>query len=315
VGTSAAIQEAVSRVQQLADTDTPVLIEGEHGTGRRFLARIIHYQSSRSGGLFVPVHCDAASEELLESELFGYARGAFQRAMLPRGGKAELANQGTLYLADVDKAGRGTQEKILRLMTAKTVIPVGGNRETEIDVRIVASSASSPRETGGAVSFLPALGDAFRAGRIALPPLHERGEDIPLLLNHYLLEGNRTRKKPLRGFSEAALATLSGYRWEGNLRELVELVNGISARKRQGSVVDAADLPPEMLYGRRRAPLKGETSARTGADIREAIKDLDRQMLRQALALSEGDREKAAALLNIEVPALEKLIRESGVEG
>jgi len=315
VGTSPTVQEAVSSVLRLADVETPVLIEGEQGTGRGFLARIIHYQSSRSGGLFVPVACAGLPEELLESELFGYAPGAYQRAMLPRPGKAELAGRGTLYLADIDRVGTRIQEKILRLLTTKTVSPVGGSREIESDVRLVASSSSCVGDLSERGKFLRTLRDALHPGLIRLPPLRERTEDIPLLLHHYLFESNRERKKPLRGFSEAALSALAAYPWPGNVKELVELVNHISSRKRQGSVVDAADLPTEILYGRmRKAPMDDSPPAKPPPDIREAIKDLDRQMLKQALALSEGDREKAAALLNIELAVLEKLMRESGVE-
>jgi DNA-binding NtrC family response regulator len=315
VGTSPAIQEVVSRVQRLADTETPVLLEGEHGAGRGFLARVIHYQSPRSGGLFVPVACAGTPEDLLESELFGYAPGAYQRAMLPRPGKTELANRGTLYLSDIDRAGMRIHEKILRLLTTKTISPVGSDREIVIDVRLVASSTSRIDEPAGEGKFHRSLRDALQPGLIRIPPLRERAEDIPLLLHHYLFEANRDRKKPLRGFSEAALSALTAYSWPENIRELVELVNHISSRKRQGSVVDATDLPTEILYGRRRKAATDESpSAKPPLDVREAIKDLDRQMLKQALALSDGDRERAAALLNIEVPILEKLMRESGIE-
>jgi len=136
-----------------------------------------------------------------------------------------------------------------------------------------------------------------------------------LLLHHYLFESNRERKKPLRGVSEAALSALTAYSWPGNVGELAELVRSISSRKKQGSVVDAADLPTEILYGRKRkAEMDESPAAKPPLDIREAIKDLDNQMVKQALALSEGDREKAASLLNIEVAVLEKLMREGGVE-
>jgi DNA-binding NtrC family response regulator len=315
VGTSPAIQESLFRVQQLADTETPVLIEGERGTGRGFFARILHYQSARSGGLFVPVTCGGIPEELLESELFGYAQGAYQRAMLPRAGKAELASRGTLYLADIENAGTRIQEKILRLLTTKTVSHVGSDRDIEVDLRLVVSSTSPIDGQAEKGKFLRALRDTLQPGLIRIPPLRERAEDIPLLLHHYLFESNRKRKKPLRGVSEAALTALTAYPWPENVGELAELMRSISSRKRQGSVVDAADLPTEILYGRRRKAATDESpAAKPPPDIREAIKDLDHQMVRQALALSEGDREKAAALLNIEVAVLEKLMREGIVE-
>jgi DNA-binding NtrC family response regulator len=315
VGTSPAVQEVVSRVHRLADTESPVLLEGEHGTGRGFFARIIHYQSSRFGGLFVPVSCAGIQEELLESELFGYVQGAYQRAMLPRAGKAELASGGTLYLAGIDGAGTRIQEKILRLLTAKTISHVGSHGEIEIDVRLVASSVSRIDDMVGGGKFLGPLRDALEPGLIRLPPMRERPEDIPLLLNYYLFEGNRERKKPLRGFSPTALAALTAYPWPGNVKELVALVNSISSRKRQGSVVDAADLPPEILYGRTRKAAPDSGRGKPAPDIREAIEHLDRQMVRQALALSEGNAEKAAELLGIEPSAMEKLMRDIGPEG
>lgn len=316
VGGSEAILEAVSRLQRLADTEAPMLIEGGHGTGRGFFARIIHYQSSRSGGLFVPVVCAGVPEGLLENDLFGHEPGAYPRALLPRSGKVELANRGTIYLADIDTAGAGIQEKILRLLTTKTISRAGSSREIEVDVRLVASSASGIDELAGKGKFLGALRDALLPGLIRLPPLRERAEDIPLLLHHYLYEANRKRKKPLKGFSEAAVSALAAYPWPGNVRELEELVNSLSARKKQGTVVDAADLPPEILYGRKRKVAVDESApVKPPPDILETILKLDKQMVMQALALSDGDKAKAAAILHIKVDALEDLLRESDSEG
>lgn len=315
VGTSAAILEVASRVQRLGDSETPILIEGEPGAGHSFFARMIHYQSARSGGLFVPVDCAGPSEELLESELFGYERGAYQRAMLPRAGKAELAGRGTLYLADLDRAGTRIQEMVLRLLAAKTVTPAGSDREIEVDVRLVASSASRAAQRSEEGGFLPALRDALQPGHIRLPALRERPEDIPLLVHHFLFETNRERKKPLRGVSEAAMTALTAYPWPDNVRELAELARSISSRKKHGSIVDAADLPTEILYGQRRTSASaGSSPAKAAPGVRETIQDLDRQMARQALALSEGDREKAAALLKVDVAVLDDLLREEGTD-
>lgn len=316
VGTSAAIQEVVSLVRRLGDTETPILIEGEHGAGREFFARILHYQSVRAGGLFVPVTCAGVPEELLESELFGYAQGAYQRAMLPRAGKAELAGGGTLYLADIDQAGMRIQEKILSLLTTKTVSPAGSDRDVEVDVRLMASATRRIEALAEEGKFLRALRDALQPGLIRLPALRERAEDIPQLLHHFLFETNRKRRKPLRGVSEAAMSALTAYPWPGNVGEMRALVRHISARKKQGSVVDATDLPTEILYGQpRKTAADVPPATKFPQGIHEAIQDLDRQMVLQALALSEGDREKAAALLKIEVAVLEHLMREGGIEG
>lgn len=311
IGTSAAAQKAISHVQRLADTETPVWIEGEKGTGRGFFARVIHYQSSRSGGLFVPVACAGVPEELLDRDLFGHAAGAYQRATLPRPGKIELANQGTVYLSDIDKADKKIHEKIMRLLAAKTISQIGSSHETEVDVRLIVSSASDVEKLASKGKFPVELLDLLRPGRIPLSPLRERTEDIPLLLNHHLFEGNRERKKPLKGFSEAAMKALVAYAWPGNVRELVDLVKSVSIRKKQGTLVDAADLPSEIIHGRSRKAAPGHSAtAKPLPDVRDAVVALDRQMARQALALAYGDREKAAALLQIEVEALEKLIQE-----
>jgi DNA-binding NtrC family response regulator len=312
IGTGPAIQEALAAAQRLADTDIPVLIRGERGTGRELFARIIHYRSVRSGNLCVPVYCSGTPEDLLDSDLFGHAAGAFQQATLPRVGKAELANHGTVYLADIDKAGTRIQERVLSLLKTKTFSPAGGTQVFEADVRIIASSASDLDELAAKDRFPGALRDFFRPGTLWLPPLRERTEDIPLLLNHFLFESNRERKKPLRGYSGTALSALCAYPWPGNTRELRDLIRLISARKKQGTVVDAADLPPEILYGRKR---KTEAVPRQPSpDIRDTIEDLEKPMVLQALALTYGDKEKAARLLHIEVAALNALLRRHGIE-
>lgn len=315
VGASAAIQESVGRLQKLADTESPVLIEGEHGTGRGFFARILHYHGSRAGCLFVPVTCGGVPADLLDIDLFGHEPGAYPRALLPRSGKVELANRGTIYLADIDQADERILEKVRRLLMTKTITHAGSREEIEVDVRFIASSASDIDERAGKGKFPKDLCDALRPGLIRIPPLRERAEDIPLLLHHYLYEANRERKKPLKGFSEAAVSALSAYPWPGNVRELAEMVKSLSSRKKQGTVIDAADLPPEILYGRKRkAAVDDSAPAKPPPDIHEAISKLDRQMVMQALALAEGDLAKAADILHIKVEALENLLRGDRVE-
>ncbi len=315
VGTGAAAQEIAAAIRRLSDTDTPVLLAGERGTGRSFFARIIHYQSARSGSLFVPVYFAGAAEEALTSDLFGYAAGAYERAVLPRAGKLEMANHGTIFLADIGEAGPGVQERLLRLLETKTVSPVGSSRAVEVDVRLVASSSADLEEAVAKGRFLGALRDLLVPGTIAVPPLRERADDIPLLLHHFLYEANRERKKPLRGFSEAAVSALAAYPWPGNTRELRDLVRSISARKKQGSIVDAADLPTEILYGRKkRRTAEADRVAQSAPAIDNAIEDLERPMVLQALALADWDRDRAAELLHIDRDALEELMKHHKIE-
>jgi DNA-binding NtrC family response regulator len=314
VGTSALIQEVVSAVQRLSDTDTPVLLVGEQGTGRSFFARILHFHSARSAGLFVPVHCAGVDEEMLTGDLFGYATGAHEEAALPRPGKLAIANHGTVFLSDIGEAGQGVLDRIVTLLTDRTITPIGGTSEIELDLRVIASSPSDPETLFDRKKVPEKIRDLFAPGTIRLPALRERSEDIPLLLHHFLFEENRERKKPLRGFSPTAVAALAAYSWPGNLRELMALVKTLSARKKQGTVVDAADLPPEILYKRiGRKAVEEPRAAREEPGTRTSIQDLEKPMVLQALALSEWDKQRAAELLNIDVPALEELMRRNKI--
>lgn len=310
-----AMQAAAASVQRLADTETPVLLAGERGSGRGFLARIVHYHSSRADALFVPAYCAGSTEEILEDDLFGHAPGAYARAVLPRAGKLELANLGTLFLADIDEAGPRIQDRIARYLASRTIVRVGSDQEVALDSRVIASCQPDPEELVRKGKLRPELFEALRPGLIGVPPLRERPEDIPILLHHFLFEANRDRKKPLRGFSEAAVKALCAYPWPGNGRELVRLVRAISARKKQGTIVDAADLPAEIVYGKRRAKEDaGPQEASVQPDIHAAIQDIEKPMVMQALALTGNDREKAATLLRIDVAALEELMRRHGLD-
>ena len=314
VGTSPRIQEVLSAVHRLADADTPVLFVGGRGTGRAFFARILHFHSSRSQRLFVPVHCAGVGEEALLSDLFGHAAGAFGKAVLPHPGKIPMAGHGTLFLSGIDAAGPMAQERILDLVRTRTFTPVGGSGKLEADVRLLASTSEDLGELVAKGTFSTGLREALVPGTIVLPPLRDRTEDIPLLLHHFLFEGNQARKKPLRGFSQTALDALSAYPWAGNVQELQEFVTAISSRKKQGTVVDAADLPPEILYGRKsRRGRAREKAPAVSADISLSIEELERPMVLQALALAEGNREKAAALLHIDLPAFEELLRRAQI--
>ena len=315
VGTSTSIQEVIAAVQRLSDTESPVLLVGERGTGRSFFARILHFHSSRSSGLFVPVHCAGVAEENLEGDLFGHAAGAYEGAVLPRPGKIAMTNNGTLFLSEIMEAGPRVLERITTLLAAKTITPVGSTEEVELDIRLVASSSTDPETLAANGKITKDLYDLLAPGTIRIPALREREEDISLLLYHFLFEENRNRKKPLRGFSQTAIAALSAYAWPGNVRELMEFVESVSRRKKQGTVVDAADLPTEILYGRKGRKAAGRLAeVPPDTDIRDAIQDLEKPMVLQALALAEGDRERAAEFLQIEVSVLEDLIRRNKIE-
>ena len=248
VGDSEPILRLIATLQGISGVDEPVLLVGERGTGRGFFARIAHFHSRRSAELCVPVHCAGVPEETLIAELFGGPCTVEDQTSVPHSGKMELANHGTLYLADFAEAGREVLERMDRFLAEKTVVPYGGTEPVPLDIRVIASSAVPPDELAQRGNVPPTLLKALETGIVRIPPLREHLEDVPLLLHHFLQEANRERKKPLRGFTSSAIATLEAYDWPGNVRELRDLLRAISGRKRQGTMIDATDIPPEILY-------------------------------------------------------------------
>jgi DNA-binding NtrC family response regulator len=248
VGDSKPILGLIATLQGIAGVDSPVLLAGERGTGRGFFARIVHFHSRRSGELCVPVHCEGVPEETLVAELFGAPGVIEDKTSVPHSGKMELANHGTLYLADFAEAGRGVLERIHRVIAEKTMVPDGAAGPIALDVRLIASSAVPAEELARQGNVPPTLLKALETGIVRIPALREHLEDIPLLLHHFLQEANRERKKPLHGFTSSALSALEAYNWPGNVRELRDLVRAISGKKKQGTMIDATEIPPEILY-------------------------------------------------------------------
>jgi len=248
VGDSKPILGLIATLQGIAGVDSPVLLAGERGTGRGFFARIVHFHSRRSGELCVSVHCAGVPEETLVAELFGAPGVIGDKTSVPHSGKMELANHGTLYLADFAEAGRGILERIHRVIAEKTMVPDGGTGPITLDVRLIASSAAPAEELARRGNVPPTLLKALEPGIVRIPALREHLEDVPLLLHHFLQEANRERKKSLNGFTSSALSALETYNWPGNVRELRDLVRAISGKKKQGTMIDATDIPPEILY-------------------------------------------------------------------
>jgi DNA-binding NtrC family response regulator len=248
VGDSKPILRLIATLQGISGVGGPVLLAGERGTGRGFFARIVHFHSRRSAELCVPVYCAGVPEETLIAELFGVPCANEDRTSVPHSGKMELANHGTLYLADFAEAGRGVLERMDRFLADKTMVPGGGTEPIVLDVRVIASSAVPVEELARGGNVPPALLKALEPGIVRIPALREHLEDVPLLLHHFLQEANRERKKPLRGFTSSALSALETYDWPGNVRELRDLVRVVAGKKKQGTMIDATDIPPEILY-------------------------------------------------------------------
>ena len=248
VGDSEPILRLIATLQGIAGVDDPVLLAGERGTGRSFFARIVHFHSRRSAELCVPVYCAGVPEETLIAELFGVPCAIEDRTSVPHSGKMGLANHGTLYLADFAEAGREVLERMVRFLADKTIVPGGGTEPIELDIRVIASSVVPVEELAQRENVPPTLVKALEPGIVRIPALREHLEDVPLLLHHFLQEATRERKKPLRGFTSSALSALETYDWPGNVRELRDLVRAVAGKKKQGTMIDATDIPPEILY-------------------------------------------------------------------
>ena len=248
VGDSEPILRLIATLQGIAGVDDPVLLAGERGTGRSFFARIVHFHSRRSAELCVPVHCEGVPEETLIAELFGAPCAIEDRTSVAHSGKMELANHGTLYLADFAEAGREVLGRMDRFLADKTIVPGGRTEPIELDIRVIASSVVPVEELAQRENVPPTLVKALEPGIVRIPALREHLEDVPLLLHHFLQEATRERKKPLRGFTSSALSALETYDWPGNVRELRDLVRAVAGKKKQGTMIDATDIPPEILY-------------------------------------------------------------------
>jgi DNA-binding NtrC family response regulator len=248
VGDSEPILQLIATLQGIAGAGGPVLLAGERGTGRGFFARIVHFHSRRSAELCVPVYCAGVPVETLIAELFGAPCAIEDQTSVPHSGKMELANHGTLYLADFAEAGREVLERMDRFLADKTMVPDGGTEPIVLDIRVIASSAVPVEGLARRGNVPPTLLEALEPGIVRIPTLREHLQDVPLLLHHFLQEANRERKKPLRGFTSSALSALETYEWPGNVRELRDLVRAVAGKKKQGTMIDATDIPSEILY-------------------------------------------------------------------
>ena len=301
VGDSAAIQELKALVAQVGPSDIAVLIAGETGTGKEVVARALHQASGR-GGLFVPINCAGIPENLLESELFGHVRGAFTGANTERAGKFEISDGGTLFLDEITEMPPELQTRLLRVLQERCIERVGSNRRIDLDLRIVAATNRDPLVAIGERRLREDVYYRLSGFRIDLPPLRDRGEDVVALARHFLQRHARRlgRREPV--LSDADCALLQVYPWPGNVRELENLM---------GRVVLLSDAMPtsrilERDLGplpRRDAPTPVEdlTPTEDDADLRldPHVEALERRLIQRALDRAEGNKARAARLLEV----------------
>ncbi|HJZ89113.1 MAG TPA: sigma-54 dependent transcriptional regulator [Polyangia bacterium] len=314
LGESPRLTYVLELVGRVAETDATVLITGETGTGKEVVAHLIHGASRRVGSPFVAVNCGAIPEGLIESELFGHARGAFTGATDKRVGKFAQADGGTLFLDEIGELPLDLQVKLLRVLQEHEITPVGESAAQPVDLRVVAATHRNLEAMVEEGSFREDLFYRLNVVPIDLPPLRERTEDIPILARYFLDAANRRTGRRLE-LSEDAAGLLQVYSWPGNVRELENLIERLVIVVR-GDAVTVEDLPSRM---RRAAPtgLAARALAPTalspeGIDLPRTLAEIERRLIDEALRMAGGNKNRAAALLRINRTTLvEKLKRQS----
>jgi two-component system, NtrC family, response regulator AtoC len=305
IGGSPAMTPVFDLVRQVAPTRSAVLITGETGTGKELVARAVHDLSPRKDQLFVPINCSAIPADLLESELFGHVRGAFSGAQSDRVGKFQAADDGTLFLDEIGDMDVRLQPKLLRVLQEGVIEPLGTNRRIPVDVRIVASTNRDLDTAMREGKFREDLFFRLSVFQVKLPPLRERTDDVVPLAEAFLAEFGRELGRPALRLEPAAAALLRGYAWPGNVRELRNVMERAAVLSR--GAVDGALLRSFLAA----APSVG-ASVRSH-DLEQAIAELERRMILDALAASGNDKPAAARLLGIGERTLWTKLKKHGV--
>jgi len=324
IGRSGGIKDLYAVLDRVADTPTTVLITGESGTGKELVARALHENSSRRDKPFIKVNCAAIPRDLMESELFGYERGAFTGAVGSKPGRFELASTGTLFLDEIGSIPIEMQVKLLRALQESEFERVGGIKTIRVDVRLVAATNSDLRKEIELGTFRDDLYYRLNVIPIRLPSLRERVEDIPLLGGHFLQKFNLRLSKHLTGISDDAADVLIRYPWPGNIRELENVIER-AVLFADGARIEAADLPAEIrdqtVQPRPRAsmpPLPTEPPSALALDglkeqVKAAMTRLERELILRALDQTTGNVTHAARLLKISRKGLQLKMKELGL--
>ena len=331
VGRSEPMQQVFKLIGQVAASDATALITGESGTGKELVARAIYHHSDRHQQPFLAVNCAAIPEQLLESELFGHERGAFTGATLQRIGKFEQCNRGTIFLDEIGDMTPATQTKILRVLQSGTFERVGGNQPLQVDVRVIAATNKALEQAVATKQFREDLFYRLNVVRIHIPPLRDRREDIPLLVNYFLEKIGREQQHPPKSVAANVIKTLEKYHWPGNVRELENALRRAHVMAKSDAIL-LDDLPPEISGkgGTGASPLPavaGEAAATDAATLArqlfqwakrdpklKVIPAVERELVIQALRETSNNQVHAAKLLGITRATLRKRIEKFGIQ-
>jgi len=309
IGKSKTMKDLFKLAAKVAHYETTVLISGESGTGKELVARGIHFKGSRKENNLIPVNCGGIPEALLESELFGYKKGAFTGADKDTKGLFEAASAGTIFLDEVGDLPLSLQVKLLRVLQDNQIRPVGDTQSRHIDVRIIAATSKNLADEVEAGRFREDLFYRLNVMPIRLPPLIERTEDIPLLCQHFIERYNKKFDKTVKRISSSAMTRLLKHRWPGNVRELENVIERAVVLC-EGSVIGDELLPPELGSVKHSPPIEDIFQ---GYSLKEGKAILEKNLIQRALEATRGNRTKAAELLEISHPNLLQKIKIYGL--
>ena len=309
IGSSSRMWSVFEKIEAARNTASTVLICGESGTGKELVAKAIHCNGPRADRPFVAVNCAAIPRDLIESELFGHRKGAFTGAMEDRPGLFRVAEGGTLFLDEIVDMPIGTQAKLLRALQERQIRVIGGNEETPVDVRVIASTNQGIDAAIGENRFREDLYYRLAVIRIELPPLRDRMEDIPALVQHFIEKFNKTSQRHVRGIAKDALETLHRYGWPGNVRELEGVIESAFAMGKS-EILQKGDLPGHIV----RQARAGRAVNLDASEGLPTLLEAERELLVKALAAAEGNKTIAAKLLGVSRPRLYKMMERHGVQ-
>jgi len=309
IGRSPAMQRLYDLIERVSSTECNVVITGESGTGKELVARAIHFTGPRAETPFVPVNCGALPESIAERELFGHERGAFTGAVRTQPGYFESANRGTIFLDEFTELSPNLQVKLLRVLQQREIVRVGSTKPLAIDIRILAASNRDPELCLKEGALRQDLYYRLNVVTIALPPLRERIEDIPLLVDHFLRKSAQRAGQPPKSIAPAALETLAAYPWPGNVRELENVIER-AVTLRPGPVIEPNDLPKPTPAAASARPLEGMSFSEAKRQLKE---NFERDAISSALQATGGNVTQAARHLGIARSALQRLIKRYGL--
>jgi two-component system NtrC family response regulator len=311
IGKSKALQTVLNIMRKVADTPTTVLVTGESGTGKELIARGLHNASSRSKAPFVSINCAAVPENLLESELFGYERGAFTGAVSMREGKFEFADAGTIFLDEVGEMAPGLQVKLLRVLQEHEFQRIGGNKDIKVDIRLIAATNKDLKEEVENGRFREDLFFRLNVVHIEVPPLRERRDDIPFLVAHFLERFRERLRRDVRDVHPDVMSALFRYSWPGNVRELENVIERAVVLCKDKTILPE-DLPPEI---------RESHEIEEGVDLliswekglAETLDAIEERMIRQALEKSNQVQAQAAKMLGVSRSNLQYKLKKYGL--